>query len=59
MDCWAGIAVVKNGHCNEAVISAARQQMEKLVHGCSYTFHAKPVADLAEKMAEITPANLK
>jgi 4-aminobutyrate aminotransferase len=59
IDCWAGIAVVNNGHCNEAVISAARQQMEKLVHCCSYTFHAKPVADLAEKMAEITPANLK
>jgi 4-aminobutyrate aminotransferase len=59
IDCWAGIAVVNNGHCNEAVIAAAREQMEKLVHCCSYTFHAKPVADLAEKMAEITPGNLK
>jgi 4-aminobutyrate aminotransferase len=59
IDCWAGIAVVNNGHCNEAVIAAAREQMEKLVHCCSYTFHAKPVADLAEKMAAITPGNLK
>ena len=59
IDCWAGIAVVNSGHCNEAVVAAAREQMEKLVHCCSYTFHAKPVADLAEKMAEITPGNLK
>lgn len=59
IDCWAGIAVVNNGHCNETVIAAAREQMEKLVHCCSYTFHNKPVADLAEKMAEITPGNLK
>ena len=59
IDCWAGIAVVNNGHGNEAVISAAREQMEKLVHCCSYTFHAIPVADLAEKLAEMTPGNLK
>jgi 4-aminobutyrate aminotransferase/(S)-3-amino-2-methylpropionate transaminase len=59
IDCWAGIAVVNSGHCNEAVLAAAQTQMEKLVHCCSYVFHVKPVADLAEKLAQISPGNLQ
>jgi 4-aminobutyrate aminotransferase len=59
IDCFAGIAVVNAGHCNPEVIAAARAQMEKLVHCCSYVYHNAPVADLAEKMAQITPGRLK
>ena len=59
IDCFAGISVTNIGHGNEAVIAAAKAQMDKLVHCCSYVYHAKPVADLAEKMAEITPGRLK
>ncbi|HUP27536.1 MAG TPA: aspartate aminotransferase family protein [Chloroflexia bacterium] len=59
IDCFAGIAVVNAGHCNPEVIAAARAQMEKLVHCCSYVYHVQPVADLAEKMAEITPGRLR
>ena len=59
IDCFAGIAVVNAGHCNPEVIAAAKAQMEKLVHCCSYVYHNAPVADLAEKMAQITPGRLK
>lgn len=59
IDCFAGISVVNAGHCNPEVIGAARAQMEKLVHGASYIYHTKPVGDLAEKMAQITPGRLK
>ena len=59
VDCFAGISVTNAGHGNEAIISAAKEQMDKMVHCCSYVYHAKPVADLAEKMAEITPGRLK
>jgi len=59
IDCFAGIAVVNAGHCNPEVIAAARAQMEKLVHCCSYVYHNAPIADLAEKMAQITPGRLK
>jgi 4-aminobutyrate aminotransferase len=55
IDCFAGIAVVNAGHCNPEVIEAARAQMEKLVHCASYVYHAPPVGDLAEKMAQIMP----
>src|SRR5687768_4132141 len=59
IDCFSGIAVVNAGHCNPEVIEAAKAQMEKLVHCCSYIYYNQPVADLAEKMARITPGRLK
>jgi 4-aminobutyrate aminotransferase/(S)-3-amino-2-methylpropionate transaminase len=58
IDCFSGIAVVNAGHCNPRVIAAARTQMEKLIHGSSYLYHVQPTADLAEKMAQITPHGL-
>lgn len=59
IDCFAGIAVVNAGHCNDEVIKAAKDQMEKLIHACTYVYYIKPVADLAEKLAQITPGKLK
>ena len=58
LDCFSGISVVNAGHCNPQVIAAAKAQMDKLVHCSSYLYHVKPVADLAEKMAEIAPGKL-
>jgi 4-aminobutyrate aminotransferase / (S)-3-amino-2-methylpropionate transaminase / 5-aminovalerate transaminase len=58
LDCFSGISVVNAGHNNPRVIAAAKAQMEKLVHCSSYLYHAKPVADLAEKIAQIAPAGL-
>lgn len=59
VDCFAGISVVNAGHCNPEVVEAAKQQIERLVHCCSYIYHNQPVADLAEKMAHIAPGKLK
>jgi 4-aminobutyrate aminotransferase/(S)-3-amino-2-methylpropionate transaminase len=58
LDCFAGISVVNAGHCNSQVIAAAKAQMDKLVHCASYLYHVQPVADLAEKIAHITPRGL-
>jgi 4-aminobutyrate aminotransferase len=58
IDCFAGISVVNAGHNNPEVIAAAKAQMDKLVHCASYIYHAKPVADLAEKIAHIAPPGL-
>lgn len=58
-DLYAGIAVVNVGHGNPEVIEAAKAQMDKLVHCCSYVYHNKPVADLAEKLAELAPGKLE
>ena len=60
LDCFAGISVVNAGHCNPEVAAAAKAQIDKLIHCASYLYHAQPVADLAEKMAQIAPGkNLK
>jgi 4-aminobutyrate aminotransferase/(S)-3-amino-2-methylpropionate transaminase len=58
LDCFAGISVVNAGHCNPEVIAAAKAQMDKLVHCASYIYYAQPVADLAEKIAHISPRGL-
>ncbi len=59
IDCFAGIAVVNAGHCNDEVIRAVKEQVERLIHACTYVYYIKPVADLAEKLAKITPGKLK
>jgi 4-aminobutyrate aminotransferase len=59
IDCFSGIAVVNAGHSNEKVIKAAKVQMDKLVHCCSYIYYSQPTADLAEKLAQITPGRLQ
>ncbi len=58
LDCFAGISVVNAGHCNPQVAEAAKKQIDKLIHCSSYLYHVQPVADLAEKMAQITPKGL-
>jgi 4-aminobutyrate aminotransferase/(S)-3-amino-2-methylpropionate transaminase len=55
IDCFAGISVMNAGHGNPEVIAAAREQIEKLVHCCSYVYHVGAVGDLAEAIAGIAP----
>ena len=59
LDLFSGISVTNAGHTNEAVVEAIVDQAEKLVHGCSYVHPNRPVADLAETLAEITPGDLR
>jgi 4-aminobutyrate aminotransferase len=53
IDAFAGISVVNSGHCNPAVIEAAKRQMDRLIHACAYVYRLQPVADLAEKLATV------
>lgn len=59
LDCFAGIAVTNAGHGNPEIIEAAKAQIDKYVHCCSYVYYNQPMADLAEKLAQITPGRLK
>jgi 4-aminobutyrate aminotransferase len=59
IDCFAGIAVTNAGHCHPKVVAAAKAQADKLVHVASYVYHVPVVADLAERLAQITPGALK
>src|SRR5215471_20294296 len=59
LDAFSGISVVNAGHNHPRVLAAAREQMEQLVHCCSYVYHVPVVGQLAEKLAAITPGNLQ
>jgi 4-aminobutyrate aminotransferase / (S)-3-amino-2-methylpropionate transaminase / 5-aminovalerate transaminase len=58
-DLYSGIGVVNAGHVPPKVAEAAKRQMDKIVHSCSYVYHVPVVADLAERLAEITPGRLQ
>lgn len=59
LDLFSGISVTNAGHRNEAVVQAAKAQLDEFVHGCSYVHPNQPVADLAERLSEVTPGNLQ
>ena len=59
LDGFAGYSVVNAGHSNPAVIAAAKAAMDRHVHVGSYLYYAPAVADLAEKLAQITPGRLQ
>jgi 4-aminobutyrate aminotransferase len=59
VDCFAGISVVNSGHCNPRVVEAAKKQLDLLVHACAYVYYIEPVAKLAKRLAEISPAGLQ
>jgi 4-aminobutyrate aminotransferase len=59
IDCFAGISVTNAGHGNRQIIDAAKAQADKLVHACTYVYHVETAADLAERLAQITPGRLQ
>lgn len=59
LDCFSGISVVNAGHGHPKVLAAARSQMEKLVHCGTYLYYAPTAGQLAERLAELTPGDLK
>jgi 4-aminobutyrate aminotransferase len=59
LDLFSGISVVNAGHTNDAAVDAMKAQLDDHVHGCSYVHPNQPVADLAEKLAEVTPGDLQ
>ena len=58
-DLYSGIGVVNAGHVHPRVAEAAKRQIDRVVHSCSYVYHVPIVADLAERLAAITPGRLQ
>jgi acetylornithine/N-succinyldiaminopimelate aminotransferase len=53
IDCVAGIAVNNVGHCHPKVVSAIKEQAERLIH-TSNLYYTEIQAELAEKIASLT-----
>src|SRR5947207_12166705 len=58
LDCFSGISVVNAGHNHPRLLAAAREQMDKLVHCCSYVYQVPVVGQLAEALAGVAPGGL-
>ena len=59
LDCFSGISVVNAGHNHPKVIAAAKEQMDKLVHCCTYVYYNPPAGRLAKRLADIMPGKLQ
>ncbi len=59
LDCFSGISVCNAGHGHPKVIAAAKAQMEKLVHCCTYIYYNPAAGRVAEALAHITPGPLR
>jgi 4-aminobutyrate aminotransferase-like enzyme len=58
LDFFGGILTVSVGHTNEKVNAAIKAQVDRLSH-ISTLYPTLPVVELAERLARITPGNLK
>ena len=58
LDCFGGVLTVSLGHANPRINAAWKEQVDKISH-TSTLYANEPQSDLAEKLAEITPGNLK
>jgi len=58
LDCFGGVLTVSVGHANPKVTEAIINQVQTLSH-TSTLYANQPQSDLAEKLYQITPGNLK
>lgn len=58
LDCFGGVLTVSIGHANPKVNEAVINQLNKIAH-TSTLYANENQSNLAEKLAEITPGNLK
>jgi hypothetical protein len=58
LDCFGGVLTTSVGHARPEVVNAVSEQIGKIAH-TSTLYINQPQTDLAEKVASITPGNLK
>lgn len=58
LDCFAGVSVVNCGHCNPTITKAICDQVNTLQHTCTI-YLTQNIVDIAERLAEVTPGQLK
>lgn len=58
VDFFAGVSVINCGHCHPKITEAICEQVKTLQHTCTI-YLTQQMMELAEKLAEITPGQLK
>ncbi|WP_028203941.1 aspartate aminotransferase family protein [Paraburkholderia nodosa] len=58
LDFTAGIGVTATGHCHPAVVEAAKQQIERLIHGQYGIVRHQPLLRLMDRLQAVMPEGL-
>jgi 4-aminobutyrate aminotransferase-like enzyme len=58
LDFYSGVSVMNCGHCNPVILEATINQMKALQHTTTI-YLTQPIVDLAEKLANILPGDIK
>lgn len=58
LDFFAGVSVMNCGHCNPEILDSTIEQMKTLQHTTTI-YLTQPIVDLAEKLADVLPGDLK
>ncbi len=58
LDFYAGVSVLNAGHCHPEIIDKVCEQVKTLQHTTTI-YLTQPIVDLAERLAQITPENLR
>lgn len=58
LDCFGGVLTVSVGHARAEIVEAVSSQVAKISHTSTLYING-PQAELAEKVAQVTPGNLK
>ncbi len=57
LDCYSGVGAMSLGHSHPEILAAAHAQIDQLQHTTTI-YLTTPMFDLAERLAELAPANL-
>jgi len=57
IDFAGGIGVNNVGHCDDEVLKAVQDQIQKYIHTCFHVVMYEPYVELAKKLNQITPGN--
>ena len=57
IDFAGGIGVANVGHCDEEVLKAVHDQIDKYMHTCFHVVMYEPYIELAKRLNELTPGN--
>jgi len=57
IDFAGGIGVNNVGHCNEEVLEAIKDQIQKYIHTCFHVVMYEPYVELAKRLNKITPGD--
>jgi 4-aminobutyrate aminotransferase/(S)-3-amino-2-methylpropionate transaminase len=59
LDFAGAIGVQNAGHCDDGVIEAVKEQLDKYIHPCFHVTPYEPYVELAEKLVNLTPGDFE